>query len=1280
MNNPESLKFIRQQRVKQDYLVNPQYKCNKNFQQPQATPGKKSTLDYINSQKLDNQFYSKTQGSQFGNLYNQNLESRPLTKAMTRKLKEMEDQQPESYSNSYSQSTYKQNQMQFFNTNDSFNFKQKNSFSFAKSPAINGYQQQQMYSGKIQSESLIFSSCKVYNGGEILNQSSNQVQQNYKKNNFGQKNIGIKSQSEEKIQNKDFQSLKYSTQQYMHNDSLIKGIGNFNSNKNLQQFKLQPSENTVYEINTQQDKNRDRIVYVKQPVNIRDIHLIQNSLQQKIRNKVKNELEEVNPYEIQSQQQKKLISQGSYDNQNMGKFDYSSKKGWKLETLKNKQDYEKNMQNSVQTQQQNLNRSSKIKDQNNISGGLHSISMLNSRKSQSQKQLKRLNLSQNNKNLNLMNSSMKKGKNIKINKNLVEYLNVTNEEMQTFFEDFLETRKILWVLEGNFEFIYSKNGMKCCYHPIPCDQKFVKKQKSAESFEFILQNVKKRLKINAKQVYCYLQDGTIINSYIEIPKDQNVVIVALMPYFQGINKLEKNKLKIEKILRELEEPIILQQMLEKEQKKQKSLQNKKNGSNMASSQLHLQNEHNDDFIMDSEQLENLNNDLGKKGNKSKRVMDLIKKQIENKQQKFSKKINYQTCQEYLSDDQPIIKSQKLEKYEEIDKFYEENLKECVFKRKEQEEPHNKIAQQIMEKKKIRELVQEGKYIPEMDSSLQIKLQQQKNLVIISSKLKEGQQYLSSQKNINISDFSIRHKKNSFNQDNSNIAKDTQMQEEQNQQQQKQKNISKIREIADDLGIFDPPPQERKIKFSQDSLIQITDEIQYDEQHNDNQMLTGHSKKSAVSFGDQLKSEIKITYQDGQQLDSINIIQPSRPSTQGTAQEHKGSILNSGIKKSFNSINNISITNNNYQKKIEERQKYKLVQKISNMLQQLFDYQDIQQKNLKKSLIEQKKIKRQKIIEEQQNLLKDPDSNDFCDVFQKNNNLLQQYQQSIQDTNQDHTSQYNQTTIVSSSDEDNDNVEEENKSLEIDFEDVQNRSDDYLHKKYLNDLKTHKEVAKEIHKKNTNLYYKNIPEILTKIPELTNGKQPIGKEILSNFSRFDVQQIYTIYKSLHQITAQRYKVGDYNVDDGIDYHVYRNGLYQIFMQCDSLAKDIFNSIDYNYSGWMDWSEFLKLMVIIRAKSLSEKINLFIRIADKNGDGALEKDEVFKLAKDCIGNYIQSDENDEFLNELCEYFTKLIFQLCETPLDEEIPLKLIRRTIIKGQNEDNTLLCMFCGADV
>lgn len=64
-----------------------------------------------------------------------------------------------------------------------------------------------------------------------------------------------------------------------------------------------------------------------------------------------------------------------------------------------------------------------------------------------------------------------------------------------------------------------------------------------------------------------------------------------------------------------------------------------------------------------------------------------------------------------------------------------------------------------------------------------------------------------------------------------------------------------------------------------------------------------------------------------------------------------------------------------------------------------------------------------------------------------------------------------------------------------------------------------------------------------------------------------------------------------------------------MQSEYLAQEIFNKIDFNYSGFLNWNEFLKLMVSIRAKTLVEKLDLFIQISDSDGNGKLCWDEIF-----------------------------------------------------------------------
>eukprot|EP01017_Pseudomicrothorax_dubius_P007121 TRINITY_DN12159_c0_g1_i1.p2 TRINITY_DN12159_c0_g1~~TRINITY_DN12159_c0_g1_i1.p2 ORF type:complete len:104 (+),score=12.52 TRINITY_DN12159_c0_g1_i1:279-590(+) len=103
-----------------------------------------------------------------------------------------------------------------------------------------------------------------------------------------------------------------------------------------------------------------------------------------------------------------------------------------------------------------------------------------------------------------------------------------------------------------------------------------------------------------------------------------------------------------------------------------------------------------------------------------------------------------------------------------------------------------------------------------------------------------------------------------------------------------------------------------------------------------------------------------------------------------------------------------------------------------------------------------------------------------------------------------------------------------------------------------------------------------------------------------------------------------------------------------------------------------------MSSIRARTLKDKIDLFIEIADEDGNGHLSRDEIFNLCKVCLSKFIES-EHDTFLDELCEYFTKLIFESVKIDIDQEIPLNTIKQTILSG-HPDSNLLCMFCGADI
>lgn len=45
-----------------------------------------------------------------------------------------------------------------------------------------------------------------------------------------------------------------------------------------------------------------------------------------------------------------------------------------------------------------------------------------------------------------------------------------------------------------------------------------------------------------------------------------------------------------------------------------------------------------------------------------------------------------------------------------------------------------------------------------------------------------------------------------------------------------------------------------------------------------------------------------------------------------------------------------------------------------------------------------------------------------------------------------------------------------------------------------------------------------------------------------------------------------------------------------------------------------------MVVIKAKTLLDRVNLFIKIADKDGNGLLSRNEVLELTRVCLQRFL------------------------------------------------------------
>lgn len=212
----------------------------------------------------------------------------------------------------------------------------------------------------------------------------------------------------------------------------------------------------------------------------------------------------------------------------------------------------------------------------------------------------------------------------------------------------------------------------------------------------------------------------------------------------------------------------------------------------------------------------------------------------------------------------------------------------------------------------------------------------------------------------------------------------------------------------------------------------------------------------------------------------------------------------------------------------------------------------------------------------------------------------------------------------------------------------------------------KSILRSLEKKNEDLFCQNIPLLQNQ----------------SGFMRTDLYNFYIMYKALCTVGSLRH-FDKKKVVNGIDFDTFREGIFQICMQPDELAQRIFFKIDRNCEGYIRWSEFLYCMTVINAKTISDKINLFIKVADEDGNGELSYDEIICLTSICLSKFIHVDPEEDaekaiFMEDISDYFAKLIFDTCEVDYDDEIPFERIRELIL-DKHENSNLLCMFCGAD-
>lgn len=113
------------------------------------------------------------------------------------------------------------------------------------------------------------------------------------------------------------------------------------------------------------------------------------------------------------------------------------------------------------------------------------------------------------------------------------------------------------------------------------------------------------------------------------------------------------------------------------------------------------------------------------------------------------------------------------------------------------------------------------------------------------------------------------------------------------------------------------------------------------------------------------------------------------------------------------------------------------------------------------------------------------------------------------------------------------------------------------------------------------------------PDLISFNIP---RILKNFPRMKRRELYEIfvqYKTLIKICIGLNKSMTY-LKEGLDFDTFFQGIPQMRLEGQELARKIFDTINEKHTGFLIWDEFMKGMLTIKSKNISDKIDLFFRV--------------------------------------------------------------------------------------
>lgn len=102
-----------------------------------------------------------------------------------------------------------------------------------------------------------------------------------------------------------------------------------------------------------------------------------------------------------------------------------------------------------------------------------------------------------------------------------------------------------------------------------------------------------------------------------------------------------------------------------------------------------------------------------------------------------------------------------------------------------------------------------------------------------------------------------------------------------------------------------------------------------------------------------------------------------------------------------------------------------------------------------------------------------------------------------------------------------------------------------------------------------------------------------------------------------------------------------------------------------------------MKSLRAHNSKEKIDLFFKLMDWNGNGTISWEEVRDFCLKSL-EIAKISENDAGIDKLAGFLTNLLFKMFQAKKEDDLSLEKIRDSVLANK-EDQKLFLMLCGTD-